>query len=94
MSVALVYILKYSKNIRKVASPHVQVDSQPHESKKLNLVAPEKSDDFSYTIRKVASPHVQVASEKSSDFSYAIKEFIVNNIIAGSIYAIPALINL
>ena len=93
LSVALVYILKYSKNIRKVASPYVQVASQPHESKKLNLVAPEKSDDFSYTIRKVASPHVQVASEKSSDFSYAIKEFIVNNIIAGSIYAIPALIN-
>jgi len=31
-----------------VASPHVQVASQPHESKKLNLVAPEKSSDFSY----------------------------------------------
>ena len=71
LSVALVFILKYSKNIRKVASPHVQVASQPHESKKLNLVA----------------------SEKSSDFSYEIKEFIVNNFIAGSIYAIPALIN-
>ena len=35
------------KSIRKVASPHVQVASQPHESKKLNLVAPEKSCDFS-----------------------------------------------
>ena len=93
LSVALVFILKYSKNIRKVASPHVQVASQPHESKKLNLVAPEKSDDFSYTIRKVASPYVQVASEKSSDFSYAIKEFIANNFIAVLIYAIPALIN-
>ena len=71
LSVALVFILKYSKNIRKVASLHVQVASPPHESKKLNLVA----------------------SEKSSDFSYAIKEFIANNFIAGSIYAIPALIN-
>ncbi len=58
LSVALVFILKYSKNIRKVASLHVQV-----------------------------------ASEKSSDFSEAIKEFIANNFIAGSIYAIPALIN-
>ena len=37
--------------IRKVASPDVQVASQPHESKKLNLVAPEKSRDFSYAIR-------------------------------------------
>ena len=71
LSVALVFILKYSKNIRKVASPHVQVASQPHESKKLNFVA----------------------SEKTSDFSYAIKEFIANNVIAGFIYAIPALIN-
>ena len=39
-------------NIRKVASPHVQVALQPHESKKLNLVVPEKSCDFSYTITK------------------------------------------
>ena len=68
LSVTLVFILKYSKNIRKVASPHMQVTSQPHESKKLKLVA----------------------SEKSSD---AIKEFIINNAIAGFIYAIPALIN-
>ena len=46
-----------------MASPHVQIASQLHESKKLNLVAPEKSCDFSYAIRKVASPHVQVASQ-------------------------------
>ena len=71
LSIALVYILKYSKNIRKVASPHVQVASSPRESKKINLVA----------------------SEKSSDFSCAIKEFTANNFIAGSIYAIPAVIN-
>lgn len=43
---------KKSVKIRKVASPHVQVALQPHESKKLNLVAPEKSSDFSYAIRK------------------------------------------
>ena len=30
----------------------MQVALQPHESKKLNLVAPEKSYDFSYAIRK------------------------------------------
>jgi len=41
---------KYN-HIRKVASPHVQVALQPHESKKLNLVVPEKSCDFSYTIK-------------------------------------------
>ncbi len=35
-----------------MASPHVQVASQPHESRKLNLVAPEKSSDFSYAIKK------------------------------------------
>ena len=28
-----------------------------HESRKLNLVAPEKSNNFSYAIKKVASPH-------------------------------------
>ena len=33
-------------------SPHVQVALQPHESKKLNLVVPEKSCDFSYTIKR------------------------------------------
>ena len=73
--------------IRKVASPHVQVALQPHESRKLNLVVPEKSSDFSYTIRKVTSSHMQVAlqlheskklnlvaPEKSDDFSYAIKK--------------------
>jgi len=40
--------------IRKVASTHVQVAWQPHESKKLNLVAPEKSSDFSYAIKNVS----------------------------------------
>ena len=40
--------------IRKVTSSHVQVGLQPHESKKLNLVAPEKSCDFSYAIKKEA----------------------------------------
>ena len=40
-------------NIRKVASPDVQVASQPHESRKLNLVAPEKSCDFSYAIKNI-----------------------------------------
>ncbi len=40
------------EEIRKVASPDVQVASQPHESRKLNLVAPEKSSDFSYAIKK------------------------------------------
>ncbi len=39
-------------NIRKVTSPHVQVALQPHESKKLNLVAPKKSGDFSRAIKK------------------------------------------
>ena len=39
------------KYIRKVASPYVQVALQPHESRKLNLVVPEKSFDFSYTIK-------------------------------------------
>ena len=46
----LLYLLKI-KIIRKVASPDVQVASQPHESRKLNLVAPEKSCDFSYAIK-------------------------------------------
>ena len=41
--------------LRKVASPHVQVASQPHESKKLNLVATEKSSDFSYAIKKASN---------------------------------------
>ena len=41
--------------IRKVTSSHVQVALQPHESKKLNLVALEKSDDFSYAIREVSN---------------------------------------
>ena len=36
--------------IRKVASPDVQVALQPHESKKLNLVTSEKSEDFSGVI--------------------------------------------
>ncbi len=39
------------EEIRKVASPNVQIASQSHESKKLNLVAPEKSCDFSYAIK-------------------------------------------
>ena len=60
LSVALVFILKYLKNIRKVASPHVQVASQPHESKKLNLVAPEKSVDFSYAIKRVFEIKFQI----------------------------------
>ena len=34
------------KEVRKVALPHVQIASQSHESRKLNLVAPEKSSDF------------------------------------------------
>lgn len=38
--------------IRKATSPNVQIASQPHESRKLNLVASEKSNDFSYTINK------------------------------------------
>ena len=49
MVISLVYY------IRKVASPYVQVALQPHESKKLNLVVPEKSCDFSYTITKEAN---------------------------------------
>ena len=43
-------IREVCSKVRKVASPHVQVASQPHESMKLNLVAPEKSADFSYAI--------------------------------------------
>ena len=39
-------------NIKKVASPQVQVASQSHEPKKLNLVVSEKSNDFSFTIKK------------------------------------------
>lgn len=38
--------------IRKATSPNVQIASQPHESRKFNLVASEKSNDFSYTINK------------------------------------------
>lgn len=38
--------------IKKATSPNVQHASQPHESRKLNLVALEKSNDFSYTINK------------------------------------------
>ena len=38
--------------IKKATSPNVQLASQPHESRKLNLVALEKSNDFSYTINK------------------------------------------
>ena len=73
-----------------MTSSHVQVASQPHESKKLNLVAPEKSCDFSYAIRKVTSSHVQIASqsheseklnlvapEKSCDFSFENKILIL-----------------
>ena len=40
------------EKIRKVASPNVQVAPQPHESKKLNLVTSEKSNDFSSVIKK------------------------------------------
>ena len=43
------------KLIRKVTSSYVQVALQPHESKKLNLVAPKKSVDFSYAIKKMAT---------------------------------------
>ena len=39
-------------DIRKATSSDVQVASQLHESRKLNLVAPEKSKDFSYAIKK------------------------------------------
>ena len=46
-----IYHVKQGKIIRKVASLHVQVALQPHESKKLNLVATEKSCDFSYAIK-------------------------------------------
>ena len=38
--------------IRKVTSSDVQIASQSHESKKLNLVTPEKSKDFSYVIKR------------------------------------------
>ena len=59
-------LLTLSYYIRKVTSSHVQVALQPHELKKLNLVAPEKSDDFSYAIRKVASPLRRLQSNRAN----------------------------
>ena len=44
--------LKLHNFVKKYLTLHVQIALQPHESRKLNLVAPEKSDDFSYTIKK------------------------------------------
>ncbi len=41
--------------IKKVASPYVTNAPHLDESMKLNLVAPEKSDDFSSAIRKINS---------------------------------------
>ena len=68
--------------IRKVASPYVQVASQPHESKKLNLVASEKSNDFSYAIKK---------SSRNVIFEHIISSeeilHIFNNICEHSIYS-------
>ncbi|MBR0427153.1 MAG: hypothetical protein IJK18_03005 [Clostridia bacterium] len=51
MILVIPVLVNLGKYIRKVTSSHVQVALQPHESKKLNLVAPEKSSDFSYAIK-------------------------------------------
>ena len=45
-------VIAYFNFIRKVASPYVQDASHPHNLRKLNLVDPEKSGDFSYAIKK------------------------------------------
>lgn len=45
-------IIIFSYYIRKVASPNVQIASQSHGHRKLNLVVSEKSNDFSFTIKK------------------------------------------
>lgn len=42
--------------IRKATSSNVQIASQSHESRKLNLVASEKSGDFSYAIKNAKRP--------------------------------------
>ena len=52
-----------NSNIRKVTSSHVQVALQPHESKKLNLVAPEKSCDFSYAIKNDSYQNNKIHSD-------------------------------
>lgn len=41
------------EKIRKVASPDVQIASQSHESRKLNLVAQEISSEIPYAIKNV-----------------------------------------
>lgn len=46
-------LLKNNEDVRKVASPYVQDASHPHNLRKLNLVTPEKSNDFSYVIKKL-----------------------------------------
>ena len=51
------------ENVRKVALPDVQIASQSHESRKLNLVAPEKSCDFSYAI-KITTIYVYVNEQE------------------------------
>ena len=48
-----------------MASPHVQVALQPHESKKLNLVAPEKSIDFSYAIKYEIKDSSEIVDENA-----------------------------
>ena len=45
-------------NIRKVASPYVQIASQSHVSKKLNLVSSEKSSDFSEEIKQTKEKEI------------------------------------
>ena len=44
--------LHLTKPIRKAASAHVQIASQSHEVKKLNLVTSEIFDKISYVIKK------------------------------------------
>ena len=68
--------------VRKVASPHVQVASQPHESRKLNLVVPEKSCDFSYAIRKgglAVLVTLKLRSKKRNEINKFLSSFYNTN---------------
>ena len=83
------------KIIRKAASPNVQVAPQPHESMKLNLVAPEKSYDFSYAIKKLyieimGSCSNVILTNKDNVIIDAIKHISCNReIMPARIYELP-----
>ena len=73
-----------------MASPHVQIASQSHESRKLNLVSLEKSSDFSREIKNYAmaikeKTEESYTKEENSGVEYAENK-IENNIHSTSYY--------